>query len=148
MTEKASKQIRSEVTKEGKLLIYIENTEVPKPEEDEVLIRIEASPINPSDLGLLIGPSDISSMSISGDGENAVVTMDIPENLLRMVEARLDQSLPVGNEGGGTVIAAGSKVLEDLIGKTVGVAGGSMYSKYRCVKASACFVIALTVGLS
>ena len=141
MSEKTSKQIRSKVTKEGKLLINIEGSEVPQPEKDEVLIKIEASPINPSDLGLLIGPSDISSMSVSGDGEKAVVTMDIPENLLRMVEARLDQSLPVGNEGGGTVIAAGSENLEDLIGKTVGVAGGSMYSQFRCVKASACFVM-------
>ncbi|MAU55348.1 MAG: NADH oxidase [Dehalococcoidia bacterium] len=141
MSEKTSKQIRSKVTKEGKLLINIEGSEVPQPEKDEVLIKIEASPINPSDLGLLIGPSDISSMSVSGDGEKAVVTMDIPENLLRMVEARLDQSLPVGNEGGGTVIAAGSEDLEDLIGKTVGVAGGSMYSQFRCVKASACFVM-------
>ena len=129
MSEKTSKQIRSKVTKEGKLLINIEGSEVPQPEKDEVLIKIEASHINPSDLGLLIGPSDISSMSVSGEGEKAVVTMDIPENLLRMMEARLDQSLPVGNEGGGTVIAAGSEDLEDLIGKTVGVAGGSMYSQ-------------------
>ena len=55
MSENISKQIRSEVTKEGKLLIYIESTEIPEPKEDEVLIKIEASPINPSDLGLLIG---------------------------------------------------------------------------------------------
>ena len=141
MIEKGSKQIRSEVTKEGKLLIYIESTKLPEPKEDEVLIRIEASPINPSDLGLLIGPSDVSSLSVSGDGENAVVTMDIPEGLLRMLDARIDQSLPVGNEGGGIIVAAGDQVSEDLIGKTVGVAGGSMYSQYRCVKASTCFVM-------
>ena len=141
MSEDGSKQIRSEVTKEGKLLISIQSTEVPEPKEDEVLIRIEASPINPSDLGLLIGPADVSSLSVSGEGENAVVSMDIPEGLLRMLEARIDQSLPVGNEGGGIVVAAGKQVSEDLIGKTVGVAGGSMYSQYRCVKASACFVM-------
>lgn len=141
MSENVSKQIRSEVTKEGKLLIYVESTEMPEPKEDEVLIRIEASPINPSDLGLLIGPADVSSMSVSGEGENAVVTMDIPEGLLRMLETRLDQSLPVGNEGGGVVVKAGSKDLEDLVGKTVGVAGGSMYSQYRCVNAASCFVM-------
>ena len=141
MSENVSKQIRSEVTKEGKLLIYVESTAMPEPKEDEVLIRIEASPINPSDLGLLIGPADISSMSVSGEGENAVVTMDIPEGLLRMLETRLDQSLPVGNEGGGVVVKAGSKDLEDLVGKTVGVAGGSMYSQYRCVNAASCFVM-------
>ena len=141
MSENVSKQIRSEVTKEGKLLIYVESTVMPEPKEDEVLIRIEASPINPSDLGLLIGPADVSSMSVSGEGENAVVTMDIPEGLLRMLETRLDQSLPVGNEGGGVVVKAGSKDLEDLVGKTVGVAGGSMYSQYRCVNAASCFVM-------
>ena len=141
MSENISKQIRSEVTKEGKLLLYIESTEIPEPKEDEVLIRIEASPINPSDLGLLIGPADVSSMSVSGEGEAAVVTMDIPEGLLRMLETRLDQSLPVGNEGGGVVIKAGSNELEDLVGKTVGVAGGSMYSQYRCVNAASCFVM-------
>ena len=141
MSENVSKQIRSKVTKEGKLLIYVESTAMPEPKEDEVLIRIEASPINPSDLGLLIGPADVSSMSVSGEGENAVVTMDIPESLLRMLETRLDQSLPVGNEGGGVVVKAGSKDLEDLVGKTVGVAGGSMYSQYRCVNAASCFVM-------
>ena len=141
MSENVSKQIRSEVTKEGKLLLSVERTAIPEPKEDEVLIRIEASPINPSDLGLLIGPADVSSMSVSGEGENAVVTMDIPEGLLRMLETRLDQSLPVGNEGGGVVVKAGSKDLEDLVGKTVGVAGGSMYSQYRCVNAASCFVM-------
>ena len=141
MSENVSKQIRSKVTKEGKLLIYVESTAMPEPKEDEVLIRIEASPINPSDLGLLIGPADVSSMSVSGEGENAVVTMDIPEGLLRMLETRLDQSLPVGNEGGGVVVKAGHKDLEDLVGKTVGVAGGSMYSQYRCVNAASCFVM-------
>jgi NADPH2:quinone reductase len=141
MSENISKQIRSEVTKEGKLLIYIESTEIPEPKEDEVLIRIEASPINPSDLGLLIGPADVSSMAVSGEGEAAVVTMDIPEGLLRMLDTRLDQSLPVGNEGGGVVVKAGSNELEDLVGKTVGVAGGSMYSQYRCVNAASCFVM-------
>ena len=141
MSENVSKQIRSKVTKEGKLLIYVESTAMPEPKEDEVLIRIEASPINPSDLGLLIGPADVSSMSVSGEGENAVVTMDIPEGLMRMLETRLDQSLPVGNEGGGVVVKAGHKDLEDLVGKTVGVAGGSMYSQYRCVNAASCFVM-------
>ena len=97
MSEESSKQIRSEVTKEGKLRIYIEKTEIPEPKEDEVLIKIEASPINPSDLGLLIGPADVSTMTVTGEGENAQVKMDIQENFLRVVTARIGQSLPVGN---------------------------------------------------
>ena len=98
MSENVSKQIRSEVTKEGKLLLSVERTAIPEPKEDEVLIRIEASPINPSDLGLLIGPADVSSMSVSGEGENAVVTMDIPEGLMRMLETRLDQLVLFGTD--------------------------------------------------
>ena len=141
MSENVSKQIRSEVTKEGKLLISIKNTEIPVPKEDEVLIKIEATPINPSDLGLLIGPADVASMTVSGEGEDSEVNMDIPENFLRVVTDRIGQSLPVGNEGGGVVVAAGGKDIEELVGKTVGVAGGSMYSQYRCVKASSCFVM-------
>ncbi|HIO72809.1 MAG TPA: NADH oxidase [Flavobacteriales bacterium] len=104
-------------------------------------MKIEATPINPSDLGLLIGPADVSSMTVSGEGEDSEVNMDIPENFLRVVTDRIGQSLPVGNEGGGIVVAAGGKDTEELVGKTVGVAGGSMYSQYRCVKASSCFVM-------
>ena len=135
MTE-ISNEIRSEITSDGNLKISLEQVAKPEPKEGEVLIKIEASPINPSDLGLLLGPADVSSLKVS-DG---VAQMKVPESLLRSVQARLDQSLPVGNEGAGVVESAG-KGAEDLIGKVVGVAGGSMYSNYRCLPASACLVM-------
>ncbi len=130
---KTSRQIRSLITEEAKLELSIQEHEVPDPKDDEVLIKVEASPINPSDLGLLLGPADVSTMESNGE----VVTMDVPQSLLRSVGARVGQSLPVGNEGSGTVVEAG-KDAEHLIGKMVGLAGGSMYSEYRCVKANAC----------
>ena len=130
---KTSRQIRSLITEEAKLELSIQEHEVPDPKDDEVLIKVEASPINPSDLGLLLGPADVSTMESNGE----VVTMDVPQSLLRSVGARIGQSLPVGNEGSGTVVEAG-KDAEHLIGKMVGLAGGSMYSEYRCVKANAC----------
>ena len=130
---KTSRQIRSLITEEAKLELSIQEHEVPDPKDDEVLIKVEASPINPSDLGLLLGPADVSTMQSNGE----VVTMDVPQSLLRSVGARIGQSLPVGNEGSGTVVEAG-KDAEHLIGKMVGLAGGSMYSEYRCVKANAC----------
>ncbi|MFN3235713.1 MAG: zinc-binding dehydrogenase [Pseudomonadales bacterium] len=139
MTE-TSKEIRSEVTEDGKLKIYIESVPMPVPGDGEVLLRVDASPINPSDLGLLIGPADVASMSVAGSGEDAVVTMDIPDGMLKMLSARVGESLPVGNEGAGEVVAAGAGA-EALMGKVVGVAGGAMYSQYRVVPASNCLVM-------
>ena len=103
-----------------------------------MLIKVQATPINPSDLGLLVGPADITSINEIEKGKK--VEMRVPENLIRSVSARFDQNLPVGNEGAGLVESAG-KGAEDLIGKTVGLAGGAMYSEYRCVSANNCLVM-------
>ena len=106
-------------------------------------MRIEASPINPSDLGLLFGPSDMRTAKASGTPEEPVVTADIPSHLLAGVAARLDQSLPVGNEGAGVVVAAGdSEPAQALLGRTVGVIGGAMYSQYRTAKPGQCLAFA------
>ena len=130
-----SKQIKSNISKEGKLTISIDEVEIPEPKEGEVLIKVQATPINPSDLGLLVGPADVSSLKVIESG--ALVEMQVPEGLIRSVAARFDQNLPVGNEGAGIVEAAG-KGAEHLIGKVVGVAGGAMYSEYRCLPAMTC----------
>ena len=130
-----SKQIKSKISKEGLLTISLDEVEVPEPGDDQVLIKIQATPINPSDLGLLVGPADISSLKEIKKG--SVVEMKVPDGLIRSVAARFDQDLPVGNEGAGIVESAG-KGAEHLIGKTVGLAGGAMYSEYRCVPASRC----------
>lgn len=141
MSEQSSKEIRSTVTSDGTLQLSISNTERPTPAENEVLIKVEAAPINPSDLGLLISfAADLDSLSISGEGEQAVTTAKIHPKLMAAMTARLDQSMPVGNEGGGVVVDAGANA-KHLIGKTVGVAGGAMYSQYRCVPASSCLVM-------
>ena len=130
-----SKQIKSNISKEGKLTISIDEVEIPEPKEGEVIIKVQATPINPSDLGLLVGPADVSSLKVIENG--ALVEMQVPEGLIRSVAARFDQNLPVGNEGAGIVEAAG-KGAEHLIGKVVGVAGGAMYSEYRCLPAMSC----------
>ncbi len=133
-----SKQIKSKISREGLLTISLDEVEVPEPGDDQVLIKVQATPINPSDLGLLVGPADISSLKEVEKG--SVVEMKIPDGLIRSVAARFDQNLPVGNEGAGIVESAG-KGAEHLIGKTVGLAGGAMYSEYRCVPASSCLVM-------
>jgi NADPH2:quinone reductase len=135
----STRQIRSTVRADGTLELSLATIDVPDPAADEVIVRIEASPINPSDLGLLFGPADMGQARASGTADDPVVTAPIPENLMRGVTARLDQSLPVGNEGAGVVVATGaSEAARALQGKTVGVIGGGMYSQYRAINAAQC----------
>ena len=141
MADLKSKEIRSEITSEGKLNLSIVTSKVPIPGDDEVLIKVEASPINPSDLGLLISfAADLDSISSEGSGDKTVTTMGIHPGLMQSMKPRIDKSMKVGNEGGGVIIEAGKNV-KNLIGKTVGVAGGAMYSQYRCLPAISCLVM-------
>ena len=135
-------QIRSLARKNGQLELSLASVPVPSPATDEVVVRVEASPINPSDLGLLLGAADMSSARQSGTPENPIVTATIPEELLKSMAGRLDQSMPVGNEGAGVVVRAGSsRGSQALLGKVVAVFGGAMYSQYRCLKANQCLAL-------
>lgn len=128
-------QLRSLVKKSGELELSLVKTPTPDPAPDEIVVRVEASPINPSDLGLLIGPADLSTAKVTGTKDMPVVTAKIPEAMMRAMAARADESMPVGNEGAGVVIAAGSSPqAQALMGKTVAILGGAMYSQYRTVK--------------
>ncbi|MBW2695928.1 MAG: zinc-binding dehydrogenase [Deltaproteobacteria bacterium] len=135
----SSREIRSKINKDGTLELALETTQIPMPSADEVVVRVEASPINPSDLGMFFGPADMSTAKASGTSSAPIVTADIPSGLMRTVAARVDQSLPVGNEGAGRVVKAGtSDVAQALLGKTVGLIGGGMYTQYRLIKAAMC----------
>ncbi|MEP7056300.1 MAG: zinc-binding dehydrogenase [Caldimonas sp.] len=132
-------QLRSIVKRNGELELSLVELDVPVPAADEVLVRIEAAPINPSDIGLLFGPADIGSAKASGTSARPVVTAPIPDKAMKGVTGRLDQSMPVGNEGAGIVVAAGaSPAAQALIGKTVAVLGGAMYSQYRSIPIAQC----------
>lgn len=131
-------QLRSLAKKSGELELSLVRIPVADPAPDEIVVRIEATPINPSDLGLLIGPADVSTLKVSGTKDMPVVTAAIPEAAMRAIAARLDESMPVGNEGAGTVVAAGTNPeAQALMGKTVAILGGEMYATYRTVKARA-----------
>ena len=141
MSESHSKEIRSKVTSEGNIELSITQAELPIPSADEVLIKVEAAPINPSDLGLLLSfAADLSSISTSGSEDETVTSMKIHPALMGSMKPRLDQSMQAGNEGAGVIVDAGENVKE-FIGKTVGLAGGAMYSQYRCVPAASCLVM-------
>ena len=141
MSENISKEIRSTVTSEGNIELSITKAERPIPSADEVLIKVEAAPINPSDLGLLLSfAADLSSITTSGSEDETVTSMKIHPALMGSMKPRLNQSMQAGNEGAGIIIDAGENAKE-LIGKTVGLAGGAMYSQYRCVPAASCLVM-------
>jgi NADPH:quinone reductase len=135
-------ELRSLVTSGGTLELLLHEVAVPAPGANEVLVRVEASPINPSDLGLLVANADMTNATVAGTPERPIVTASIGEGSLGALSARLDKSLPVGNEGAGTVVAAGSSsAAQALVGRKVAIAGGAMYSQYRAVDASACLVL-------
>lgn len=131
-------QLRSLVTA-GELRISLESVPVPEPGSDEVLVRVDATPINPSDQGLLFGAADLDTIRVGGTADAPVVTARIPPQAMPAMAGRLGESMPVGNEGAGLVVRAGaSPAAQALLGRTVAVLGGSMYSQYRCVKAAQC----------
>jgi NADPH:quinone reductase-like Zn-dependent oxidoreductase len=132
-------QLRSLITSSGDLELSLAKVEVPDPGPDQVVVKIEATPINPSDLGLLVGPADMSAATSSGSSDSTVVKAKVPEAALPFLAARLDKAMPVGNEGAGTVIKAGSsEAAQALLGKTVSAVGGSMYAQYRLLNARDC----------
>ncbi len=132
-------QMFSTLTAEGELRLELKEQPMPIPGENEVLIRIEATPINPSDHGVMFGWASIASAISSGSGADTVLTAPVSEQGMAVMKARIGQSLAVGNEGAGTVVATGtSELAKSLDGKVVAAMGGGMYGQYRCVDASVC----------
>lgn len=128
-----ARRIISEAKENGLIEVRLEEVPVPKPGPGELLIRVEATPINPSDLALLLGLADLTQARVSGSRDLPVVTLPVPEPAMRMMAGRLGQAMPVGNEGAGVVVAAGSTEGEGMIGRRVAAAGGQMYAEYTVV---------------
>ncbi len=135
-------QLRSLVTSSGELQLSLETVDIPAPRADEVIVRIEATPINPSDIGLLLGAADPTSATLSGDADHPVARLRIPVVARKAMAARADVSMPVGNEGAGIVVAAGSSdAAQALLRRPVAVLGGAMYSQFRCVAVELCLAL-------
>ena len=132
-------QLRSLIRADGTLELSLAETPVPQPGPDEVVVRVEAAPLNPSDLGLLFGPADMAAAKASGSADRPVVTAPVPPAAMKGLAGRVGQSMPVGNEGAGVVVAAGTSLAaQALLGKTVAAFGGAMYSQYRALPAADC----------
>jgi len=135
-------QLRSLIQSSGELQLSLTSVPVPTPGDHEVLIRVEAAPLNPSDQGLLFGAADLSTARASGTAEQPVITAKVPAGAMKAMAGRMDQSMPVGNEGAGLVVAAGAApAAQALLGRRVAALGGAMYSQYRCVPVSACLLL-------
>ena len=139
---KTALQLRSHLKASGELEISLAEVAVPEPGPDDVVIRVEATPINPSDLGLLVGGADMGSAVQSGTRDRPVITAKVPAPAMRAMAARMDQSMPVGNEGAGVVVKAGSSpAAQALLGKMVAGLGGEMYSQYRMLNVAQCLAL-------
>ena len=135
-------QLRSLVTPSGELQLSLESVEIPEPRADEVVVRVEATPLNPSDIGTLLGAADPESAVLGGTPERPLTTLAIPVPARKAMAVRAGVSMPAGNEGAGIVIAAGSSdAAQALLRRPVAVLGGEMYSQFRRVPAAQCLVL-------
>jgi len=135
-------QLQSLVKANGTLEVFLADVPLAAPGDNDVIVRVEASPINPSDLGLLFGAADMTAAVRSGTADRPVITAPVPAFGMRVMASRIDQPMAVGNEAGGVVVAAGaSPAAQALLGKTVGVLGGEMYAQYRCARVMDCLPV-------
>jgi len=140
--QRTTLQLRSLLKDNGELEVSLARIPIPDPAPNEVLVRIEATPINPSDLGLLFAGADMSAAKLSGTADRPIITAQIPQAAMKSMAARVGLSMPVGNEGAGVVVGAGSSdAAQALLGKTVAALGGAMYSQYRCIPVEQCLVL-------
>lgn len=132
-------ELTSTISEDSKLELALREIEIPQPGENQVVIRIEAAPINPSDLGVMFSAADMTTASQSGSADRPVIRADVPAKFMGAVKKRVGKAIPVGNEGAGTVVAAGSSAAaQSLMGKTVAFIGGGSYRKYVCANVQSC----------
>jgi NADPH:quinone reductase-like Zn-dependent oxidoreductase len=132
--------LRSTITSRGRLLLSVEEAPIEAPGQGELLVRVEAAPINPSDLLNLLGPAELSTMAAAGSGSRRVLTAAVPESRLPAFKGRLDEPVPIGNEGAGTIVGSGPD-LQHLLGKKVSALAGGMFCQYRTISAELCTVL-------
>ncbi len=138
----AGLQLRSLLKSDGGVEITVAPGPTPEPEADEVVVRVEAAPLNPSDIGLLLAGGDFSAAQATHQGDVSSVSSRAPSGALKAMAGRLDRPLPVGIEGAGVVVAAGASAeAQALVGRTVTLMSGGMYAQYRTVKAGDCFAL-------
>jgi NADPH:quinone reductase len=138
--ERHGLELRTVISSGGALRLWLQDVQVPVPTAGEVVVRVEAAPINPSDIGVLFGPADLATLQGVGTTDRPEVTATVPAARIDGVSGRVDQALPAGNEGAGTIVAAGRDA-HDLVGRVVAARSFGMYAQYRLVKLTDCLVL-------
>jgi NADPH:quinone reductase-like Zn-dependent oxidoreductase len=132
-------QLISTISEDNKLTLALQYIEMPQPGANEVVIRIEAAPLNPSDIAVMLSAADMSTATQSGTEQNPIITADVPARFMPAFKTRVGKATPVGNEGAGTVVATGSSpAAQALMGKTVAVIGGGTYRQYISANIQSC----------
>jgi NADPH:quinone reductase-like Zn-dependent oxidoreductase len=136
-------ELRSTVTDDATATLAMRSTTVAPPGDDEVVVRVEAAPVNPSDLGMLFAGGDADAARAAGDGDHPAVAVPVTPAALAAQRARVGRPMPVGNEGGGVVVAGGaSAAAQALVGSVVGFLSGNAYAQYRTLHVSQCLPMA------
>ena len=132
-------ELTSTINEDNRLELALREIEIPQPGENQVVIRVEAAPINPSDLGVMFSVADMTTAQQSGSADRPVISADVPAKFMGAVKKRIGKAIPVGNEGAGTVVAAGSSdASQSLMGKTFAFICGGSYRKYLCANVQSC----------
>jgi NADPH:quinone reductase len=134
-------ELRTMISSGGTLRLWLQDVPIPEPAADEVVIRVQAAPINPSDIGVLFGPADLATLQGTGTADRPEVTATVPAARIEGISGRVDQALPAGNEGAGTIVAAGRDA-QNLVGRVVAARSFGMYAQHRVVKLADCLVLA------
>jgi NADPH:quinone reductase-like Zn-dependent oxidoreductase len=140
MMELHGLELRTVISSDGALRLWLQDVPVPEPAGDEVVLRVEAAPINPSDIGVLFGPADLATLRGAGTTDRPEVSATVPAARIDRASGRVDQALSAGNEGAGTIVAAGRDA-HDLVGRVVAARSFGMYAQYRVVKLADCLVL-------
>ena len=128
-------QLFTTLTADGKLTLELSEESFPEPTGNQVLVKMEAAPINPSDLAILTSAADFENAEYSP----GKVVANMPEPFLTGQKNRHGQRLPAGNEGAGTVVATGdSDMAKALMGQRVACVPGNAYSQYAIADAMMC----------
>lgn len=128
------REMRSLIADDGTLTLSLAEVATAPPGDDEVVVRVEAAPLNPSDQGLMFAAADFATLTAGGSASSPVATLKVAPDRLHGQRLRIGKALPIGNEGAGTVVAAGRDV-KQLEGRRVGMIGGGMYADYRKLRA-------------
>ena len=135
-------QLISTISADNKLTLTLQDIEMPQPTENDIIVRIEAAPLNPSDLAVMFSAANMSTATQSGTEKKPTITAEVSTKFMSAVQARVGKAIPVGNEGAGTVVATGSSpAAQALMGKTVAVIGGGTYRQYLCANIKSCLVL-------